>query len=423
MKKYRFGFLYSYFVLIWFMLTGLFNGIMLYFVGIKIKVVIDSLLALGLIFFNANTRRISYKQICFFSFYYFLTCISLLLHINNNHYGFQKLMNNVILTSISYLNLFILYKTFEKRYFTKGIKKLFKIQILLNIILFIFYLLFNKKTGIIGHSIIQIFIFQDFNGRFQGTFAEPGYLGFWLGASAFISLLVFERKQGFSLFILLLFILYTSCKAKFALIAIPIAILFSLFHFRIFFSKYNLNLILLFIIICLCSLFWLFVTEKFFYFLSQYISKDGSSTFVTRFSFLFTSFKDICLYPIGHGFGLNYEIFQPVLLDIIPIADKLGLETSELVGYMTDPNNMGSKETFSLISTSCGFFGIAIYFLYFKHLLCIKYYKNFIATSLILFCLIESVITGNIFYDPYFFLLLFIKMALNSNKCVEVKNE
>ena len=130
-----------------------------------------------------------------------------------------------------------------------------------------------------------------------------------------------------------------------------------------------MNLLFIFLCICVCSLNWYTFARNFFSFLSNFISSEGSSTYVTRFSFLLTSIKDICIFPFGHGFGLNYEVFQPVLTDIIPIADSVGLETEDLREYFLNPNNMGSKETFSLFATSCGFIGIYVYFLYFKKLL------------------------------------------------------
>ena len=407
---------YAYFVLIWFMLTGMFNGIILYFVGIKIKIAVDTLLCTSLFLLRNKSIKFTTKHVLFFSGFLLLTLLSLVYYSNNSHYGFQKLLNNVILTCVSYVNLFIVFFTFDLHPFTKTIARLFKFQIFLTLIFYVFYILFNKQSGILKHSFIQIFILQDWTGRFQGTFAEPGYLGFWLGSAAFISLLVFRKRLGYPLSILLLFILYTACKAKFALIAVPLALVCSSLPIKYFFSKYHVSLFFRFFCICVFSLFWDSFTQNFFEIISHFIPSDGSSTYVTRFSFLLTSIKDICMFPFGHGFGLNYEVFHPILTDIIPRADSVGLETEELRGYFSNPNNMGSKETFSLFATSCGFIGIAVYFLYFKKLLCFHYHKSFFSVALILFCFVESFFTGNVTGDAYFFMLLFIKMALNSNE-------
>ena len=137
---------------------------------------------------------------------------------------------------------------------------------------------------------------------------------------------------------------------------------------------------------------------------------------------MWSSLENICFCPIGHGFGLNYEAFQNIFTDIIPIADSVNLETWELQSYRLNPNNMGSKDTLSLLITSCGFLGITAYLLYFKNLMQQKYHHSFYASALILFIFLESIITGNVFADSSFFVLIFAKMALNTDR-TKVKNE
>ena len=119
---------------------------------------------------------------------------------------------------------------------------------------------------------------------------------------------------------------------------------------------------------------------------------------------------------MGYGIGLNYEIFQNVLTDIIPIAKNVNLEIWELNGYKINPNNMGSKETFSLMATTCGFLGIYIYFRYFFKLLQKKYVHKFLSKALVIFCFIESIVTGNVIADSAIFILIFAKMAVNTDE-------
>ena len=112
----------------------------------------------------------------------------------------------------------------------------------------------------------------------------------------------------------------------------------------------------------------------------------------------------------------NYEAFQNIFTDIVPIADSVNLETWELQSYGLNPNNMGSKDTLSLIISSCGFLGITLYFLYFKRTMQERYHHSFYAHALIFFIFIESIITGNIFADSSFFILIFARMALNTDR-------
>lgn len=423
MKKYSFRIIYQFFVLSWFSFTGLFNGIFVFFVATSLKIAIDTVLTLGLIIFNRNARKISLYQFLFIVFYMFITLSSLLLFFRYNHYGFEKLLKNVILTWLTLLDYFILYINFRDTSFSKGIVRIFLVQIFVECFLFFLYILYNKNSGLISQSYIQGFIFQDFVGRFQGSFSEPSFLGFWLGCVICVLSLIFRRKIKYVSAALLIVILYWACKAKFALLAFPGAIICAVCVPRRFFSKYNLEIFFSLICFCLLSLFWKNVSESFFICLSHLIPRKASATYVTRFAFLLSSLQNICFYPIGHGFGLNYEVFQNIFTDIAPIAKNVNLEIFELLSYRLDPNNMGSKDTLSLIISSCGFLGIILYLQYFKKLLCDKYRYPFASLTLILFIFFESIITGNIFSNSSFFIVLFAKMALNSNKIEDKNNE
>ncbi len=407
---------YPYFVLVWFMVSGLFNGIFVFFLGTATKIAIDCFLILLLLLVNKSLHTFSYKQILFISFYSFLTLFSLIICFENNHYGFGKLLKNVILTALVFFNYFILYQTFKNRFFTICIRKLFIFQILLESVLFFFWLFYNKKTGLIGHTNIQLLILQDWEGRFQGSFSEPSCLGLWLGSSIFILLILFQRYTKRICAIFFIFILYSACKAKFALLALPIAFIVPLIKSYRFFSKQHIEIIFLLFIFCFISLFWYDFCKAFYYGISIIFPRKGSATYVTRFGFMWSSIKDICFYPLGHGFGLNYEVFQNIFTDIIPIVDSVNLETWELQSYGLNPNNMGSKDTLSLIISSCGFLGITLYFLYFKRTMQARYRHSFYAHALIFFIFIESIITGNIFADSSFFILIFAKMALNTDR-------
>lgn len=420
--KYSFTQKYNYFVLFWFTLTGMFNGIFLVFVGSAQKFLMDFVFSTGLFFLNRKARKFSDRELLFISFYFSLTLLSLLFYFDNNHYGFQKLLNNVILTLVSFYNFYLVYKVFKDECFSPKISFLFKFQIFIEFCLYIFFVLYNKKNGILGITPIQLFVLQDWSGRFQGSFSEPSSLGLWFGISIFIIFILYRNFLGYVIGGVFLFALYNACKAKFALIAFPLVLIFAFVLRKISLSdlKNNYSIFLVFFFICAISLFWKPFTSFFFSIIAKLFDKTGSATYVTRFGFMLSSLKDICLYPLGHGVGMNYEVFQNIFSDIVPIAKKVNLEVWELEGYKLNPNNMGSKDTFSLFATTCGFVGIYFYFSFFNNLLKKKYLHKFFSISLISFCFIESLVTGNVISDSAFFILLFAKMALNTD---QEKNE
>lgn len=417
---------YNIFLLFWFTFNGMFNGITLYFVGSANISLLDTIFIIVAFYLNKKLRKFSKQEILFVFFYLFVTSVSLVLYFDNNHYGFIKLFKNSVLTTVSFCNFYLLYKIFKDECFTKPVSFLFRLQVLIELGFFIYFVLYNKNNGLLGKSIVQIFLLQDFTGRFQGSFSEPSDLGFWLGAAIFIIFLLYRKVFSYLIGFIFIFALYNSCKAKFALIAFPISIIASLFSYKVNYSstyknaiiqqKVDYNIFLIFFFICLLSLYWEQKTSSFYHFIAKIFEKEGSGTYVTRFGFFLSSIKDICSYPLGSGLGMNYEFFQSVITDVVPIAADSRLETWELRGYRLNPNNMGSKETFSLIASSFGFLGLYLYFMYFKNLISNRYIHKFFSFSLICFIFFESLITKNIIQSSAFFILVFSKMALNTDK-------
>ena len=414
-QKIQFRRMYPYFVLLWFVVSGMFNGISTIFFGSAKFVSVGTVLVFGLFCLSSKTRLFTKKEIIFASFYLFLTGVVLIIYSNNNHYGLVKLIKNMVLTIIMLFDFVILYKEFYDYQFNSIIKRIFTFQILLELGLYILFVLFNKNNGMLGKSVIQIFVFQDWSGRFQGTFSEPSLLGVWLGAAAFISFFIYKNKIcKLFLFCICVYILFTACKAKFALIALPFALILSCFRKLSLRQSNKMGLAFICFFTCVVALFFQSVVYSFFTLLKKTIEVDGSATYVTRFGFLFASIEDACLYPLGRGIGLNYEVFQNLFSSIIPIVDKIGLDTFELKSYAKNPNNMGSKDTFSFLLSQFGFLGIYVYFDFFKTLLSKKYIYQFFSLGLIFFLLLESIVTTNMFTFPVFFIFLFTKILLNS---------
>lgn len=400
-------------ILFWFSFTGLFNGLFdIILFSTSQKVLIDFIFILLGYCFNYKTIRINFITIAIIIFYNIMTCVFLLYYFNNNHYGIEKLLRNVVLTLFSFFNYFSLFLLFKDKSLNKTSIFFIKLQIFIQFIFYIFYLLFNKTNGLLGRSVVQLYIFQDWGGRFQGTFSEPACLGFWLGCFILIvNILNFRNKNFITL--LGIIILYTACKAKFALIAFPIAFILAFTPY--YKEKYipYINVFIITVVIYLIALFFIPITRDFFHLLSSFIDKEGSATYVTRFSFLFASIDNLPFYPLGAGIGTNYEYFQNIYSTFLPIINDSKLETYEILLYKIYPNSLGSKEFLSYLLSNFGLIGFWVYLFYVFKLL--ENNKKRINKILIFFIFVESIVSCNLFCSNAFFCIIFSIMALNTS--------
>ena len=402
------------FILAWFSFTGMFNGIFDFVLFSTMeKVVIDTLIIMIGYYSKRNKLKVRLQYIVLFSFFITNTFVFLIYFNNHNHYGVILLLKNTILTMLVIFIYFSLFLFYKDSVMDSKIIKLFRIQVIIQLLIFIIYILFNKRNGVLGRTIIQTIVLQDWNARFQGSFSEPACLGFWIGTFILIPF-VLKLNERYIFCVIGVVILYFYCKAKFAMLALPIAILLSLVPGSRY-KKTILPTVAIFsVFICVIALFYNIITYNFFHKFSQFIKADGSATYVTRFAFIFSAIDNICFFPIGTGIGSNYEYFQNIYTNYLPIISKINLETWELLLYKNIPSCLGSKETFSYILCNFGFIGLWIYLI-----LCLRILHDNTKKSnriLILFIVIESLISSNIFSSNAFFCVLFSVMALNTSK-------
>jgi hypothetical protein len=406
-------------ILLYKTLTAMFNGVVNLFVATTGLLIIDVLFFSLFLFFNHHFfRKINGILFGFIVFYIFLSCFFLIFFVENNYYGFEKLVKNVIIMTFYFLFYFSLFKYSEKISLDKFELCLLQFTVLCEIVLFFIYILYNKKNGLIGNSVIQMIILQDFSGRFQGTFSEPSFLGFFLGTMA-LNVLILKLRCKYLISLLFVFILYYACGAKFALLSLPIASITG--FFCIHFPKIKSIYLFLFLcfLICFIAYFYDDIINKFYMYIKRYIQDEESTgTFVTRFSFIFIAINKILLFPIGTGFGMNYEYFHDGLFKIINSAKSYHLSTFEIENYLNTTKNFSSKETFSVITSSFGFIGLFYYIKYFSKCLNETYNKKLICNILILFIFLQSLLSSSIFTSlpVSFVFVLYSRMALNENR-------
>jgi hypothetical protein len=403
-------------ILLYITITGIFNGIILISLSISVLLIIDGFLFLSFIFFNFSHKASANRTLVLFVvFYFFISVFFLIYFFENNNYGFLKLLRNVIVNAFYFIFYISLFKYAENLNLNRFRLNLLKFVIFLEAILFILYLLYNKKNGIVGKTIIQSIIFQDFSGRFQGTFSEPSILGFFLGTIS-LCVLYLDIKHKYFISGLLIFILYYACGAKFALISLPFAFIISMTFYHIKNIRYIYTFLVLSIVICIISLSYNSFVNNFYFYIGKYITdKETTGTFVTRFSFIFISIKKMFNLPVGTGWGMNYEYFRDGLLELIPIAKRHYLSTFEIEGYINNVNFFASKETFSIITSSFGFIGLFFYIKYIS-LSIDKRYNKLIGNTLILFVFLQSMFSTSIIHMAHFPFILYSRMALNGRK-------
>jgi hypothetical protein len=332
--------------------------------------------------------------------------------VNINHFGINKLLLNVIATFFYIIYSFVLYGKSGNFLLNRILKNIVSMSLFINIILFILYFLYNKKNGLLGKTPIQIIIFQDFQGRFQGSFSEPSILGWYLGCMALVVVLIYKSKLKYIVSLVCLYILYFACQAKFVLIGLPASLLINIFFSKLAIKDIKPLIFFTMIIACFVALFIDNIMAVVYSTIAKYVEYQETGTFVTRFSFLLASFENIGKYPLGSGFGLNFEVFRDNMEKISNIGNHYGLYTEEIMGYLKNSRNFGSKETVSLIISMFGFIGFYILIKHFLSLYTFKYNHAFICKSLLVFIFLEIVFSMNIM-GVGLLPVLFGRMSLN----------
>jgi len=400
------------FALTVFSLEMFFNGVYNFFVSLPVRMLMD--LSLLLLMILPDKIKINYKAVCLMAFSLLLTFLFLLLYYNDNHFGIQNLILNAIATGFYVLFFMLLYFKASVYPIGKYVKFILSFFLLVNIVLFGLYLLYNKTNGLLGKTSVQIIIFQDWTGRFQGTFSEPSILGFYLGCMFFIVMLAYRGKWKYGLALLILYMIYFANQAKFVLIGLPAAVFVTMITSKISIHDHKPFMFAVICVVCVAALNIDNVMQVFYSGLSDVLgNKEKSGTFVTRFSFIFAAIKNLCKYPLGTGFGMNYEYFYDTIPEIVSIANAHNLDTSEIQGYLTSKRNFGSKETFSFAVSSLGFIGLYLLSKYFCILYNRRYYRAFVCKALVLFIFLEIIFSMNMFIGAGMLSIIYSRMAIN----------
>ena len=385
----RLQFNFKYFVFLLVNIFALYN-----LIPFPLNVVINSFLCFLIVVIDKSfCKKLGIK------FYFWLLCtititfISLMfLMFKGLYFGLEKNLKAIVIGAYNFFYIFILYVEYSDLDFDFNIKFIFIFQLIVEGISFIRYI--NTYTV----------------HRFHGTFPEPVVMGFWCGVCFFIVLLQFESKWKYIIALFLIYILYFHCKAKFALLAFPLAIFFALFY-RITVSKrQNILLVLIFIVIIgLYALNSTYIIIKYLTFIKNHIEINATNTFVTRFFYLLEALQNLFINPFGVGFGLEYELYYPYFQPYIEIANNVGVDTSEISQYI-NPNTIIEKESISIISGHFGMVGILIYLAYFLKIRRQICKRKFLVNALMLYVFFESFFCIT-FYGNLVF--IYAKIAIN----------
>lgn len=421
--KKGFRYYYSAFVLLWFTCVEMFDKVSYLFLFWNKTVIMyafDLLLLSGLVVINQSYKKINKRLIFFISFYIAFTSLWIFLYFNSTLYGIDRLLRNCIVLWMQFLICILLYLEYGKYLFDGFIKKIFYFQIIIELFFYLWWIGYNRKTGILGKTVVSMFILQDWTGRFQGSYGEPSYMGFWLGAVVFeLLILSFSQKKNKFINIVLSIIfgivIFSACKAKFVLISFPAVFFLSLIVIP---NKKRTPyfILLVFLLLALFSLNYDRILNAFLEILHKHVDYKSSSTFSTRFCYIFSAIDKMFYYPIGQGIGINFEYFDSGIRKFVPIARRNHLIVDELVRTFHTFKGNGTKETFSQITANFGLVGLTLFISFFMDAYNKKYKVKWISRALIIFLFLQSFIANNIYMVNQFMVVLYAKIILNSNE-------
>lgn len=406
---------YPYTVLFLLTILGIFNGVFSHYVSTFIIELIKFVLCIGLIR-EENDIKINERMGFFWIFFVLMSVVMLCIYFPSLHYALVVNIKNIIDSALHALTNLILLNYFITKRADKIIYHILSFSIVVEIVMYILYLMFNKIDGMIAKTNIHIIIMQDYDGRFQGSFIEPGAMGFWCGIAIISALILGKSKLKYVISALFLYILFTVCRAKFAVIALPAAFIIAFLfcaHVKIKSNVLESQKVIFFLLVIFSVGAYIFPVHIF-----GFISRTFGDTdsFSTRFYFIIAALRNIIIFPIGTGYGWSFEYFYKLLDGLKSSIFKAHMPVTELMSYTSDASAVGmsGKETFSYLTCSYGFIGLFLYAKIIYERLNSVYRKNYLCKTLILFIFIESLITWNIFDNSLFPFVLVSCMILNS---------
>ena len=369
-------------------------------------------LLLCLIIFIHERVRIERKWKIVFVLYVVITAFYFVHFSKDFHFARTQILKNIVLNIMQALSDFMLFFTFFNCTIDKKIESILGFIFSCQVITYFMYIFLNSSDGIFPTTWGAKYIMQDGTGRFKGTFSEPVVMGFMLGISIFYVLIKFNTWIKYPVTGILIYILFFECKAKFAVIALPLAIFVALggkYKFRHF---WNFIIAAAFVGIIILSYYVRNNVDISLSFIGEHFGRNSS--FFTRFFFIFTAMIKLVKYPIGTGFGLNYEYFYG-MDSLLDLGRSLGMDTSEVRSYIENQSGaFSSKDSFSMIISSFGIVGIIICLMIIKKLLTMKVIKRHLIRGLVVFIIFEAVITVNVLQFPYVLYTIYCIMLINT---------
>ena len=283
---------------------------------------------------------------------------------------------------------------------------------------FFLYLYFRQNGGRTEYLLIELKMLRDWQYRFQGTFAEPMNMGFYIGFMIFFIILYYESKWKYLLVTGMIYVLVTSCQAKFAVIAVPLALVIALLRGKhVLFA--NADKLIQIIAVVSFSAFVLVSCVKpyiIFRFVADYFGDNAS--FGDRFYFLVASLRQALLYPFGTGYGLNYEYYYHSTHSLLQILESAGLDSIEIRYAMIVGQQIGmnGKETLSHLICCYGLPGIYLLVKSFSKCYGMDLMHRKVVGGLLVFILIESLITIDILMGYCVPFILLTIMIINTCK-------
>jgi hypothetical protein len=253
----------------------------------------------------------------------------------------------------------------------------------------------------------KFFFISPISFRVSATFAEPSYLGFYMGFCALHFHARHSGKYSVAFLCVVAIVIYLVVGAKFAIIALPLALSLSPLVRKV--SPNTVRIVLYTFVLCLFVAISSGLDEYFYRDVFSRIDYDDQQTFVTRFSYIFSSFRHLVGYPLGTGFGGWIFSLPPNMADAVEMTR--GLANEEIAEHLTTGFNFAPKDSTSLLVLIAGWVGVICFVEGFVTLLrhgC-KGRQNRVA--LIIYIALSIAIYINAIAVPMFFPLALVVVA------------
>lgn len=390
-------------------LLSAFNGIVAYKVGTFPVILLKAILCT--LIFIVEKASLSKKVAIFFLSYVMITFIYFFIFNINAHYDSWYNFKNVIISMMDVYCVIALFLVFRNKLCGKPFIVIMGLLLGLETV---FYFLYLK-----GYSFESRYLLKDWTGRFKGTFSEPSKLGFLIGILIFTILILFKSKLRLIIVAGLVYVLFTACKSKFPLLAIPLSLFISIpigkrIDLNIKGKKY-----LFYSVVVILAVTYIIVAlfSPSVIFSAIYNSVGSNMSFTTRFFFPVASARQFALFPFGTGYGNSLEYYVRQFENLAPLMEKCHLDISELKEYSMSGPSMSANDTISYLTCSFGITGLLLYFSEIGKIIEQKYIRGNYVRGIVIFVLLESVFTKQIFaMDDAFIFVVFALCVINSCK-------